>query len=114
MPNGPSKQELEMYWQNSRQYFDELATHYKQADPQYYKEYIEPFYTNPFRGSTQTAKTPGSSTKPILIVVVALVLLFGGLGSAAVFYFLSQDSGTKQKEKYTKQVEEELKKDENI
>lgn len=49
MASGPSKQELEMYWQNSRQYFDELAKHYQQADPKYYKEYILPFYQNPFR-----------------------------------------------------------------
>jgi hypothetical protein len=49
MAAGPSKEELEMYWQNSRQYFDELAKHYQQADPAYYKEFIQPFYSNPFR-----------------------------------------------------------------
>jgi hypothetical protein len=46
MPSGPSKQELEMYWKDSRQYFDELARYYKESDKAYYDEYIAPFYSN--------------------------------------------------------------------
>jgi hypothetical protein len=115
MPNGPSKQELEMYWQNSRQYFDELAAHYKKADPQYYKEYIEPFYTNPFAAASSGGKQKTGGGKAAILIVAVLVLMFGVVAAAGlIFYFGSQDSGTKEKDKYTKQVEEELKKDENI
>lgn len=111
MSSGPSKQELEMYWQNSRRYFDELAAHYKQNDPQYYKEFIEPFYTNPFQGSSQTTRSSGSSAKPILAVIVAVMLLFVGIGAAAIYFFMSNDSGKKQQEEYTKQLEKDLQKE---
>src|SRR5690349_21552832 len=111
MASGPSKQELEMYWQNSRQYFDELAAHYKQNDPQYYKEYIEPFCTNPFRGSSQTTKSSGSSAKPVLVVILAVMILFVGIGAVAVYFFMSKDPGKKQQEEYSKRLEKELQED---
>jgi hypothetical protein len=99
MPSGPSKQELEMYWQNSRQYFDELAAHYKQADPRYYKEYIEPFYTNPFANVHAQRQNSSSSAKPILIIVAFLVFAFGGLAAFGIIYFTSQQPDSKEIEK---------------
>ncbi len=86
MPSGPSKEELEIYWQNSRQYFDELARHYQQNDPAYYKEYIQPFYSNPFRSSSQ-GKSPGSGGAK-LVVLMALVALIG-IGAVSIFIFMS-------------------------
>lgn len=106
MPNGPSKQELEMYWQNSRQYFDELAAHYKNADPQYYKEFIEPFYTNPFANVSGQKQSSGSSAKPILILAVFIVLAFGGLAAFGIIYFASKESGSKEIEKLFESTEE--------
>lgn len=89
-----------MYWQNSRQYFDELAAHYKQADPKYYKEYIEPFYTNPF-ANVQGQKQGSSrgSAKPILIIVIFMVLAFGGLAAFGIIYFASKQPDSKETEK---------------
>lgn len=87
MSSGPSKQELEMYWQNSRQYFDELAKHYQQADPKYYKEYIAPFYNNPFRsGSSAGNKQNGGGIK--FVVIMALVA-FMGIAIAAVLFLVT-------------------------
>ncbi len=105
MPSGPSKQELEMYWQNSRQYFDELAVHYKQADPQYYKEYIEPFYTNPFANVQGQKQGARSSAKPILIFVVLMVLAFGGVAAFGIIYFVSKNPDTKDIEKLFEQTD---------
>jgi tetratricopeptide (TPR) repeat protein len=89
MASGPSKQELEMYFKSSRQYFDELARHYQQADPQYYKEYILPFYSNPFHSASGTQRSGGGGAK--LMVVIAL---FGVLaaGAAAFFVFMNASS----------------------
>ncbi|HMQ78063.1 MAG TPA: hypothetical protein PKE39_05470 [Ignavibacteria bacterium] len=88
MAGGPSKQELEMYWQNSRQYFDELARHYQTADPEYYREFIKPFYNNPFRsaGSGNTGRTGGGGGK-VMVIAVFLLVLIGAL-SAGLFFIL--------------------------
>lgn len=99
MSTGPSKQDLVMYWQNSRQYFDELAKHYQTADPEYYRQYIKPFYDNPFR-SAYTApgqtKSTGSGVR-FLVAMVAVAVM--GIAGAAVFLFISQgDSITKKME----------------
>ena len=110
MTSGPSKQELEMYWQNSRQYFDELAVHYKNADPQYYKEYIEPFYTNPFANmSSGKRQSSGGSSKAALIVVLAMVMLIGTISAVLFIYLGSQDTGSKELEKVMKQLEDDKK-----
>ena len=91
MTGGPSKQELEMYWQNSRQYFDELARHYQTADPEYYREFIKPFYDNPFRssGATQSGKSSGGGKMVFLAVFLLLVV---GIAGAAAFLFFSSSS----------------------
>jgi len=105
MTGGPSKQELEMYWQNSRQYFDELAKHYQTADPEYYKEYIKPFYDNPFRsvGQAQTGKSSGGSKA--IVFAVFLLLFIGVLGAAIFIFFSSSDSITKKVEEITGEKE---------
>lgn len=109
MASGPSKQELEMYWQNSRPYFDELARHYQQADPQYYKEYIEPFYTNPFRGTYQAKQSRGGAGKAIIVMVAILVLGIAGAASFMIFYLGSDDTSSKELEKIIKDIDPEKK-----
>jgi hypothetical protein len=91
MSSGPSKQELEMYWQNSRQYFDELAKHYQKADPEYYKEFIQPFYSNPFRSGGQPGgkQRQGGARLPVFIAMLALA----GVG-AATFVLFQADPDT--------------------
>lgn len=107
MSTGPSKQELEMYWQNSRQYFDELAKHYQAADPEYYRQYIKPFYDNPFR-STYTApgqtKTTGGGGRFLVLMVAVAVM---GIAGAAVFFLISKgDSVSKKIEEITGPTEQ--------
>ena len=101
MTGGPSKQELEMYWQNSRQYFDELAKHYQTADPDYYREFIKPFYDNPFRsaGTNQTGKSSGSGKA--VIAAIFLFLIIGIAGAAVFLFFSNSDSVTKKVEEIT-------------
>lgn len=107
MASGPSKEELEMYWQNSRQYFDELAKHYQQADPKYYKEFILPFYNNPFRskggsqsqsfseGIYNTGQSPaGKKNGPPAIALLGAVVAIAGVG--AVMYFVMGESQDKR------------------
>ncbi len=101
MASGPSKQELEMYWQSSRQYFYELAEHYKKNDPAYYKEFIQPFYSNPFRagGETSSGKRSGCAGRSILLSAVMMVIAIGG---AAVFFLINgSDDRTVDKKKDT-------------
>lgn len=83
-----------MYWQNSRQYFDELAKHYQQTDPQYYKEYIQPFYSNPFRtsgNSTTTSSKQGSGGAKMVVVAVLMLLIVGVAGVAFFLMFQTSD-----------------------
>lgn len=98
MASGPSKQELEMYWQSSRQYFDELAEHYKKNDPAYYKEFIQPFYSNPFRAGGETTAGKKSGCGPRAVFAVALLVVIAGL-AAAVFLLMndSDDKSTDRK-----------------
>jgi len=106
MASGPSKQELEMYWNNSRQYFDELAKHYQETDPEYYKKHILPFYNNPFQ-NTYTAQNKRSGSKAAVLFVVIAVFAILGIGAAGLFFVLS-DSSSDFIEEQTKKVEESI------
>lgn len=86
MSTGPSKEELRNYWESSRQYFDELARYYKEADPAYYKEYIAPFYSNPLY-AVGVKKGGG---KAVLVLAAAIFVMV--MGAAAVFFFLQSGS----------------------
>ena len=83
MATGPSKEELEMYWKSSRQYFDELAKYYKTADPEYYDVYIGPYYR--FRPAPTGAG--GRSASPVLTTIISLIILLIGL-IAGIFMLL--------------------------
>jgi hypothetical protein len=99
MAGGPSKEDLQMYWQNSRQYFDELANHYRQADPEYYRTYIQPFYNNPF-ANVPSSKRSGSGGAKLAIVAVALMILIAGAG--AVFFLVLRSESLTENDKIEK------------
>ena len=96
--SGPSKEELENYYKNSRPYFDELARHYYATDRQYYDKYIAPFYS-PFAGITPG--TASSRARPVIFSVAILVAVL--IAGIAVF-LLSVEQESEDKE--TKRIEE--------
>jgi hypothetical protein len=105
MASGPSKQELEMYWQSSRQYFDELAVYYKQADPEYYKTNILPFYNNPLSSAANSGGTGSSGAAKLVVIAVIFVfiLALGGVG----FFLLLNENSSKENDKQNDPVKKE-------
>ncbi len=96
--SGPSREELENYYKNSRQYFDELAKHYYETDREYYDKFIAPFYS-PFASIT----TSSSSTKArpaILIIAILIAMLSAGIAFLLVNFEKESD------EKEIKKIEE--------
>lgn len=110
MPSGPSKQELEMYWKDSRQYFDELAKYYKESDKAYYDEYIAPFYSNPFTSVSETGGSRSGGAAKLVIVMAILIFLLAA-GAAAVFLLMNENSG-KDKENDSGKTEKKLESEE--
>jgi hypothetical protein len=109
MPSGPSKEELEMYWKSSRQYFDELANYYKTSDPDYYNQFIAPYYSNPLY-AISTKKRSGT---PLITVIVSIAVLFIGLIAAGVFFLLSVEKEPEinyEPQKIEKKVDKEIEK----
>lgn len=96
MSNGPSKQDLETYFKTSRAYFDELAKYYQTSDPEYYREYIKPFYDNPFNAaySSGSGKSNGCAGKSVIGVAVLLLVL--GFAAAAIFYFMDRSDSVQE------------------
>src|SRR4030095_8231445 len=109
MPSGPSKQELEMYWRDSRQYFDELARYYKESDKAYYDEYIAPFYSNPLYNISGSSGKKSGGVKLLIVLVVFFFLIAGG--GAVLFFIISEyssnDTDPVFKEKKTESVNKE-------
>ncbi|MCI0449852.1 MAG: hypothetical protein L0Y79_08715 [Chlorobi bacterium] len=101
MASGPSKEELEMYWKSSRQYFDELAAHYKTADPDYYNKFILPFYTNPFIAASSGKKSGGARAIVLSMAAFAVVLIAG----IAVFFISYSESDKTDNRKTEKKIE---------
>ncbi len=85
--SGPSREELENYFKNSRPYFDELAKHYYETDRQYYNKYIAPFY-GPFAGIAPGKK--GAGARITVLVASILVAVIG----AGVAFFVAMETGS--------------------
>jgi hypothetical protein len=86
MTDKPSKEQLEIYFRNSRKYFDSLAEHYKKTDPEYYNKVMKPvMYKNYFNQSSGGSK-PG---RPVMVFAIAVLLLIAG-AAAAVFFAVSE------------------------
>lgn len=94
MQTGPSKKILAEYFKNNRQYFDSIASQYKETDPEYYNTHIAPFYNNPFYASTSSKK--GGCAVRSLFMVSMLILI---AGVAAVSLFLSKEKAEKELDK---------------
>jgi tetratricopeptide (TPR) repeat protein len=89
---GPSKEELEYYYKNSRQYFDELARHYYATDRVYYDKNIAPFYS-PFARITPQAGS--SKVRPVIFSIAILIAVLTA-GIAVFLINFEQDSGDKE------------------
>jgi hypothetical protein len=87
--DGPSKEELEYYFKNSRQYFDELAKHFYETDRDYYDKFIAPFYS-PFGRMTPGSK-PRNKVAYSLVIAGLLGLLAAGF---AVFLIMQRPDDT--------------------
>ena len=96
MQTGPSKEELENYFKNSRQYFDELAKEYYETDREYYDKYIAPFY-NPLTGAARSSKLPVM----IIIISAAFAIIFGA--GVAMFFLLTQEEPAPNQTQQSKQ-----------
>ena len=96
MPQGPSKEELEYYFKNSRQYFDELAKQFYDTDREYYDEYIAPFY-NPIIGASRSGKLP----LRIFLLASIAAIIFGI--AVATFFLMTQEEPTQKESPATKQ-----------
>jgi tetratricopeptide (TPR) repeat protein len=106
--SGPSHEELENYYKNSRPYFDELAKHYYETDRAYYNKYIAPFY-GPFSGIV-----PGKNAAASKISVLVAAILVAVIG-AAVAFFLAVETDNPKEQKQIEDVKDKSKKntDEN-
>ncbi len=93
---GPSKEELDNYWKNSRQYFDELAKTYKESDPEYYNKFIAPYYSNPF-ASVSSSQSSGKG-KPVVVVLFVAMFFFLVIGAGAflIFYFIGDEQNNNE------------------
>ena len=81
---GPSKEELQRYWNSNREHFENLAKYYKEKDPKYYNDFIAPFYKGP--GVIVPRPKKGTSSVLPVIIIALVIAIIGGAG--AVFYFL--------------------------
>jgi len=103
----PSREQLENYFKNSRQYFDDIAKHYQEVDREYYDKYIAPFYNSPFG-----AVSSGATKKAASVIAVA-VGLFIAIFGVVVFLLVSQstDSSVDYEERTTETKSESIEKD---
>jgi hypothetical protein len=104
--SGPSREELEKYFKNSRPYFDELAKHYYETDREYYDKFIAPFYSS--FGSLVTGGKSGGKAALSLSIVALLALLAAGF---AVFLILDRPEDTVKEYKKTEDIREDGKND---
>ena len=94
--DGPSKEELEYYFKNSRNYFDELAKHFYETDRDYYDKNIAPFYSSPFGGSPHRTNSAGGRSAVFVVAGAVVALLIGGI---ALFLNLEQPDDANYKQK---------------
>lgn len=84
----PSREQLEEHYKTSRKYFDDMAEHYKETDPDYYNSTIVPIirknrYSNAAGYDETTAKRSMALTVAAVLVLVGVAM--------AVFFIISPD-----------------------
>jgi hypothetical protein len=99
--DGPSKEQLEYYFKNSRQYFDELAKQFYDSDRDYYNKFIAPFYGSPFGGAPHKTNSAGSRSAVFLVAGAVVALLVAGI---SFFLTLQKPDDTNYEQK--KEIEE--------
>jgi len=98
--SGPSHEELENYYKNSRSYFDELAKHYYETDRAYYNKCIAPFY-GPFSGLV-----PGKKAASRITVLSAMILV--AVIGAAVAFFVALETDSSKEQKQIENADEKI------
>ncbi|HLT23625.1 MAG TPA: hypothetical protein VK004_00730 [Ignavibacteria bacterium] len=98
----PTREQLEKYYETTRQYFDDLAAHYKETDPEYYKSVVQPVQ----RKGWFSGDDDNSAKRGMILVAVAVFLLVGT--SVGVFLLLSapEDSYNPVDEYYKQQQQQ--------
>lgn len=80
----PSREQMEYYYDHNRSYFESMAEHYKEADPDYYDKVIAPVKREaPYRAGYDDNKA-----KKGLFVIAAVMVLLVGLAAAMISFFM--------------------------
>jgi len=99
--DGPSKEQLEYYFKNSRPYFDELAKQLYDTDRDYYNKYIAPFYSSPFGGAPVRSTSAPRRTAVFTVAGAVVALLVAGI---SFFLTLQKPDDTNYEQK--KEIED--------
>jgi tetratricopeptide (TPR) repeat protein len=96
----PSKEQLQEYYNTSRKYFDELAEHYENTEPEYYRSVILPIKRKGY-----FIGDGNNGGRGIFVVVIAVFLLVGA--SVGVFLMLAEPEKTYNPvDEYYEQIEQ--------
>lgn len=99
----PSREQMEEYFNTNRKHFDELAEHYKNVDPDYYKSVVLPVKR---RGFFAIGDDERSAGRGMALVAVAVFVLVGI--SVGVFLLLATpDTEYNPVDEYYKQNEQQ-------
>ena len=100
----PSREQLEQHYKNSRKYFDDMAEHYKESDPEYYNSMIVPIIRRN-RYSDAAGYNPNSKRAMAITITSAVVVL----GMAMGIFFLIAPEAEQQNpvDKMLEKVEDE-------
>jgi hypothetical protein len=85
----PSREQLEEHYKTSRKYFDDMAEHYKETDPDYYHSTIAPIIRK-HRYSNAAGYDETTAKRSMALTVVAVLVLVGV--AMGVFFILSTSS----------------------
>lgn len=84
----PSREQLEEYYKTSRKYFDDMAEHYKESDPDYYNSTIVPIIRK--NKYSDSAGYDEATAKRSMTLTVVAVLVLVGVAMGAFFLISSE------------------------
>lgn len=98
----PSREQMEYYYDHNRAYFDSMAEHYKEADPDYYEKVILPVKREaPYRAGYDDNKA-----KKGLVIISAIMVLLVGLAAAMISFFMMDSEVENPVDQKLEQLEE--------
>ena len=98
----PSREQMEYYYDHNRTYFDSMAEHYKDLDPDYYEKVILPVKREaPYRAGYDDNKA-----KKGLFIIAAIMVLIVGLAAAMISFFMMDVDEKNPVDKQLEQLEE--------